>query len=292
VDLTTGILVLFISATMFTAGLEATVEELVAAFRRLGLLVSVLVANMVLVPLAGWALAHALGLSVTGQVAVILVACSPGAPFGAKLAQLQHGETVVAPAYQVLLAGIGSLTFPVTVGLLLADVGSASVPVGELFRSVAILQLVPFGVGMAVRRWAAPTAAQWAPVSQRVSGLALVVVLVVGLSSGWHELVGLLGSGTLLAGVLLACLSAVIGAVCCVGDRVLRTSMAGVAMMRNAGPAFAAVGIAFEGNPNVLAAVNALLLLELAIGLPAASRLGAVRSRSVAVATPAAAPAD
>ena len=46
--------------------------------------------------------------------------------------------------------------------------------------------------------------------------------------------------------------------------------MAGVAAMRNAGPAFAAVGIGYANDPQILAALNGTLLVALVVALPAA----------------------
>ncbi|MFD7996104.1 hypothetical protein [Streptomyces mexicanus] len=62
---------------------------------------------------------------------------------------------------QVLLASLGSLTFAPTVTAVLtaADTGTeVSLDVGALVRTVALLQLVPFAIGLLLRRYAEPTA--------------------------------------------------------------------------------------------------------------------------------------
>src|SRR5215208_2215018 len=103
-----------IVSTMFAAGLGTTVGDLWATFRTVKLILLVLVANLVLVPLIGWGTAVVLSLAAPAYIALVLVACSPGAPFAAKLAMIQRGDVITGASLQVLLAAIGSLTFAPT----------------------------------------------------------------------------------------------------------------------------------------------------------------------------------
>ncbi|MFE7214211.1 hypothetical protein ACFU93_30455 [Streptomyces sp. NPDC057611] len=56
----------------------------------------------------GWGLADLLGLPTASFIALVLVASSPGGPFGVKLAMVQNADVVAGAAMQVLLAAIGS----------------------------------------------------------------------------------------------------------------------------------------------------------------------------------------
>jgi bile acid:Na+ symporter, BASS family len=274
-------LVAFIVSTMLAAGLGTRGEDLVSVLRGRALLALVLAANLVVVPLLGWGVAWAFGLGAAPTIALLLAASSPGAPFGAKIAMIQRGDVLTGSTIQVLLAAIGSLTFPLTANVLIgwAGVGGAiALPVGDLIRSVAILQLVPFAVGLAVRHWRSDTAAGWAPSAQRVSSLTFLAVLVLGLGSSWEQLVSLLGSRTLLAAGAFTVLSAVAGGLLSSGSSVRRTTMGGIAPLRSAGPAFAAVAIAFGSDPEILAALSGILLVGLVVCLPVAARLAASRS--------------
>lgn len=274
------VLVVFIASTMLAAGLGTRIAELLGVLRRGSLLLLVLVANLVVVPLLGWGVAAAFGLSTAGTIALVLVASSPGAPFGAKLAMIQRGDVLTGSTLQVLLAAVGSVTFPLTANVLFgwAGVGDEmSLPVADLVRSVAILQLVPFGVGLALRHWTRAVATSWEPASQKVSSLSFAAVLVLGAGSSWEQLVSLLGSRILLAAAVFTALSAVAGGVLATGPRRRRTTLAGIAPLRNAGPAFAAVAIAFDSDPEILAALSGVLLVSLVLAVPAAARLAANR---------------
>jgi bile acid:Na+ symporter, BASS family len=275
------VLVVFIASTMLAAGFGTRVADLVAVLRRGTLLALVLAANLVVVPLLGWGVAWLFGLSTAATIALLLVASSPGAPFGAKVAMIQRGDVLTGSTLQVLLAAVGSVTFPLTANVLIgwAGVGGdLALPVGDLVRSVATLQLVPFAVGLALRHWSSATAARWGASAQRASSLSFVAVLGLGLGSSWEQIVSLLGSRTLLAAGVFTVLAAVAGGLLATGSRVRRTTMGGIAPLRNAGPAFAAVAIAFGSDPEILAALSGILLVGLVVCLPVAARLASSRS--------------
>jgi bile acid:Na+ symporter, BASS family len=274
------VLVVFIASTMLAAGFGTPIQELTAVLRRGWLLLLVLVANLVVVPLVGWGITASFGLSAAATIALLLVASSPGAPFGAKIAMLQRGDVLTGSTLQVLLAALGSVTFPLTANVLFGWAGlggDLSLPVADLVRAVAILQLVPFTIGLSLRHWTQPVAAIWEPVSQRVSTLSFGAVLAFGIGSSWEQVLSLLGSRTLLAAAVFTALSAVAGAVLATGPTIRRTTLAGIAPLRNAGPAFAAVAIAFDSDPEILAALSGILLVGLVLAVPAAARLAATR---------------
>ncbi|WP_066949018.1 bile acid:sodium symporter family protein [Microtetraspora fusca] len=271
-----AVTVIFIATTMFAAGLGATPAALRAVLTDLPLLLLALPANLVIVPLLGWGIAALFGLPAAAFTALVLVASSPGGPFGAKLAMVQTGDVVAGAAMQVLLAAAGSITFGLTSNGILsaAQVGAGiSIDVAALVRTVAILQLVPFAIGLILRRYAPPTARSWHPVAAKVSNVTFVIVLAGMLAGNWHDVVGLLGSRTLLAGFLLSAVAFAIGTVLATGSPVRRTTMGGVTAVRNAGPALAAAGIAFGNDPAVLGALAAVLLSGLAAAIPIAALL-------------------
>jgi BASS family bile acid:Na+ symporter len=275
------VLVAFVVATMLSAGLRTSLPALLGVLRNAVLVVLVLVANLVVVPLLGLAVGLLFALSTAGLVALVLVASSPGAPFGAKMAMIQKGDVVTGSVLQVLLAAVGSLTFPITANLLLgwADLGEdISIPVGRLIASVAVLQLVPFAVGLVVRAWAPATAAGWMPPAARVSNLAFLGVLALGVLGSWAQIVDLVGSLVLLAAVVFTVLGILVGWALAVGAPTTRTTAALIAPTRNAGPAFAAVAIAFGNDPAILAGVTGVLLVGLVVELPFASWLARRRT--------------
>ncbi|WP_433365208.1 bile acid:sodium symporter [Streptosporangium sp. CA-115845] len=280
---TNAVTVIFIATTMFAAGLGATLPALRAILADLPLLLLALSANLVVIPLLGWGVAALFGLSAAPFIALVLVASSPGGPLGAKLGMVQNGDVVAGAAMQVLLATVGSITFGPTVNAILtaAEVGGGvSLDVAALVRTVAVLQLVPFAVGLVLRRYASPMARSWHPVVVKVSNVTFMIVLAGMLLGSWHDVVALLGSRALLAGFVLSVAAFTIGTLLATGSPVRRTTMGGVAAVRNVGPALAAVGIAFGNQQAVLGALAAVLLSGLAAAVPIAALLSRGRGGS------------
>ena len=268
--------VVLIASTMFAAGLGTTLGALGATFRNVKLVLLVLVANLVLVPLIGWGTAAVLALGTPAYVALVLLACSPGAPFAAKLAMIQRGDVVTGASLQVLLAALGSLTFAPTANAIFTAAqlgGGISLPVGRLVLTVAVLQLLPFAVGLALRNWAPETATQWKAPALNVSNLALLTVLALSLLGSWQQITALVGSLALLAALLFNVVAFGIGTLVASGSLVTRTTAGLLAPARNAGPVFAAVGIAFNNDPEILGALTGILLVGLAVGVAVAAYL-------------------
>ena len=270
------VVVVLIASTMFGAGLGTTLGALGATFRNVKLVLLVVVANLVLVPLIGWGTAAVLSLDTPAYIALVLLACSPGAPFAAKLAMIQRGDVVTGASLQVFLAAIGSLTFAPTANAIFTAAnlgGGISLPVGQLVLTVAVLQLLPFAVGLALRKWAPETATQWRAPALQISNLALVAVLALSLLGSWQQITALVASLTLLAAVIFNVVAFGIGTLVASGSLVTRTTAGLLAPARNAGPVFAAVGIAFNNDPEILGALTGILLVGLAVGVAVAAYL-------------------
>jgi BASS family bile acid:Na+ symporter len=145
-------------------------------------------------------------------------------------------------------------------------------------KTVVFLQLLPFGAGLAMLHWAEETAHEWHGPVLRASALSFPIVLVLSLLGSWQQLVDSIGSGVMVAGLLFAALAIAAGMLLSPGPAVTRTTVGLLAPMRNAGPVMAAVGIAFDNDPAMLAAVTTVLLMGLVVGLPVASYLAKSRA--------------
>jgi BASS family bile acid:Na+ symporter len=274
------VLVVFVVSMMLAAGLSSTITALGQVFRRFWLVILVLVVNFVLVPLLGWGLAELFALATPAYIAFVLLACSPGAPFGAKLAVSQRGDIVTGGALQVLMAALGSITFPFTANWILssADLGEGiSLPVGRLVGTVVVLQLVPFVVGLAIRNWASSSADTWLKPTMRVSNISFFAVIIGALIGGWQEIVDLIGSRTLLAAIVFAALAIALGTFIALGSAKVRTTVGLMAPLRNAGPVFAAIGVGFANDPAILGATTAVLMVMSVVAILFASFLARKR---------------
>jgi len=267
-------LVVMITATMFSAGLSTTLSALGGVFKKVWLVVLVLLVAFIIRPLVGWGTAALLSLAVPAYIAMLLLAACPGAPFGAKLVMTARGDLITGASLQVLMAAIGSITFPITANWLISAAGLGgdfSLPVGDLVKTVAVLQLIPFVVGIGVRHWSPETAARWNPTVTKTSTYSFLIVLALALLGSWQTLIDLIGSRTILAGIIFAVLMIIIGYFVALGGKKTRSSVALLEPISNAGPVFAAVAIAFNNDPEILGAATGIILVQIIVGTIVAS---------------------
>ena len=270
------LVVVFVVSMMLAAGLSTTFTALGQVFRKFWLLILVLLANFVAIPFIGWGVAEMLSLATPAFIAMVLVACSPGGPFGAKMAVIQRGDVVTGGVLQVLLASLGSVTFPFTANWILsaADLGEGvSLPVGKLVMTVVVLQLVPFFVGLAIRNWSPEHAPGWLKASAKTSNITFIAVMVGALLGSWRSIVDLIGSLTLLSAIILGLLAIGAGILLAAGPWKMRTTAGLVASVRNGGPVFVAIGVGFNNDPDILAAATAVFLVMSVIGVLCAAFL-------------------
>ena len=271
------VLVVFIMATMLSAGFKTTVDQIVGVLKRVQLVLLVVLMAFVLRPLVGWGLAELFGLATPAFIAMALLWSCPGAPFGAKLVAMAKADLQTGAVLQVLLASVASITFAPTANAIIAaaDLGDAvTLPVADLIKTVAFLQLVPFIGGVLVRHWTPDYALDWDKPVAKASGVTFLIVVVGATFGSWRTIVDLIGSNVLIAAMVSSLVVLILGYLVATGGPETRLTASLVEPASNAGPAFAAVAIAFNNDPEVLGAVVGIIFFQLLVGILTASYMG------------------
>ena len=285
-----AVLVVFIMATMLSAGFNTTFEQVTSVFKRWQLVLSVLVVGFLIRPLVGWGSAELFALATPAFIATVLIWSCPGAPFGSSLVMTAKASIQTGAVLQVTMAAIGSITFAPTANALIsvADLGDGvSLPVADLVLTVAFLQLVPFAVGILTRHWTEERARAWEVTSSKVASSTFVVVLAGALLGSWETMVDLVGSRTLLAAITASVVMIAVGYFFAPGGTPTKRATALIQPCSNSGPAFAAIGIAFNNDPEILGAATAVLVLQIVTGVVVASFWGRNAEGESVDATPA-----
>ncbi len=212
---------------------------------------------------------------------MVVLATAAGAPFLPKLVQGAKGNVAFGVGLMVLLMVVTIIYMPIVLPLLLPGV---SVNPWDIAKSLIVLMLVPLALGLLIKSHSADTAAHWQPVMAKISSLAILVLLVVGLGLNASNLIALIGTGGLVALLLFIVGSLLIGLLLGGRDADNRSVMGLGTAQRNVSAALVVTAQNFAGTmtlPFVL--VGAILLLL--ILLPTAKRLGA-RTPSAAPPTP------
>jgi BASS family bile acid:Na+ symporter len=241
------------------------------------LVILVLITAFVLRPLVGWGVTMIFPLGVAASIVMLLLASVPGAPLGVKFAMSAKADLTTAASLQVLLAVIGSFTFAPTANFLIGASGLGeefSLPVAALIRTVVVLQIVPFLVGMAVRHWTPEHAMDWRPPTQKIANYTLLIVIVLALLGSWRIILDMFGDLTILAQALFIVIMVVLGYFISKGDSSIRKGTGLLEIGSNAGPTFAAIAIAFNNDPEILGITTVLVFVQIVVGTLISSYMG------------------
>ena len=269
----------FVVSTMFNVGLATTVSQLGAVLRNGRWLGGALIASVVAVPLVGWGLAEAFPLEGATFVALVLVASSPGAPFAVSLTGIAKGDLVSGAATMAILAVVGSVTAPITVGFIIgasdvAAAGGGEINVAELVLSIVLLQIVPFTAGMVMRAWVPDSADGWAPAVKKISSVTFGLVMLAIVVGGFRQVIDLIGSWIILAALVAGLAWFAVGAVLGSGSQKSRATAGIVAANRNAGPVLLIATASFADLEGVIPAIISVYIVQLVTGVVLASWLG------------------
>ena len=232
-------LALLVLASVFTVmlslGLMLGREQITAALQRRMVLAVLLF--VVVVPVPAIAVLFVKGFGIKGAVAagILLMAISPGAPVALRRAIDAGGHAAFAPALHLVIVISAVVTVPGSVAVLdlIFDKDFTVSPL-DVARQVFIAQLLPLGLGAALRALRPAVAARIETRLARIANqmlLALVVALLIVL---WPLLADI-GWVPFVAGMTLTVCALFVGAACAWRDATIRPAGAVAAAMRNPG---------------------------------------------------------
>src|SRR5688572_5847864 len=126
----------FAVTSMASVGLAHSFREVLYPLRNVRAVVRVLIANFVLVPLLGVAIAQVLALPRALETGLILISMAAGAPFVVKLAGHAHGNIALSATLLVLLLPATVVYMPMVVPLVLKTWVSAGAIALTLFLTM------------------------------------------------------------------------------------------------------------------------------------------------------------
>lgn len=210
------LVLVFVLTSMFGTGLGLTINQIIAPLRDIRVVGLALLANFVLVPALAVGIAALLGLDAGYRTGLIVIACSAGAPFLPKLAQVAKGNLALSVGLMILLMVVTVVYAPIVLPLLISGV---EVNPWDIARPLITLMLIPLSIGLVVRAWLPETAKSLSPIMGNASSYSLMAAFVLGLLVGYQSLMQAFGSRAYIAAFLLVAISIVIGFLLAVGGQ-------------------------------------------------------------------------
>jgi BASS family bile acid:Na+ symporter len=254
---------------MLAVGFSHKLRDVISPLRDIPGLITAVVANFVLVPLLAVGILRLIPLERPMAVGMILVASAAGAPMLIKLATNAGESAAFAAAILVLLIIVTIAYMPLVVPLLADE--EASTSAWAIAKPLVLTMLVPMAVGFLIQRYIPRIARALLPYLGVVINISLwsMVMLVVYLNFG--AVIGVFGTGAILAALLLIGGAFAIGYLVGTFDRSERTVLGFATAQRN----FAAANVvAIDSFTDsgvlvmaVVISVVALLLIPLSMAL-------------------------
>jgi predicted Na+-dependent transporter len=198
----------FAVSSLLSVGLAYSIREILSPLREARAIFRALVANFVLVPLLAVGIVRIFPMDPPLALGIFLLAGSAGAAFLIKLASAAKSDLALSAGLLVLLIPATVAFLPFYVPLAMAHPslrGLSYVPsdVVELGLPLVSTLILPLLLGVLVKTFAPRWAARLVPIGGKVSTVAVVLVMGATFGANVPELIRIVKTGAIIAGVLL-----------------------------------------------------------------------------------------
>jgi len=266
----------FVLGTIISMGLSLTMKQITEPLRNGRFVIVALLANFIIPPIAALFLIRIFSLDEPLAVGLLLVSLAAGAPGLPKTAVFAKIDTAAATGLMVLLVIVTIIVLPVALPLLLPEI---TVTFWDIASGLVYLILIPLAASLFVRARYPEMAESAQPHFAQASNLSLLILIVLMVVLNFSDVVGLLGSGGLLASLILVILTAVGGYLLGRLGKAEGWVQALGAGQRNIAAAMVVATMNFGNDEVVMVVVYSLIVLVVLI--PLALELGRRRTETV-----------
>ncbi|HTO99767.1 MAG TPA: bile acid:sodium symporter [Anaerolineales bacterium] len=256
----------FVVTSMVTMGLSLNLAQIREPLKDLRLVILALVANLLLVPMLGYAILLLIPLESSMRDGLIVLSMASGAPFIPKLVQIAKGDIGYGVGLMVLLMTATVLYLPIVLPLFWTGI---QVDSWSIAQSLIELMLLPLVVGLILHVRLPHLSDRLRPVTGWISSAAIAVLVLASVALNSSYLLDLILSGRIVALLLLYAGAFAIGIALGGSHPWVRSSMGLGTATRNVSAALVVVGQNFAGTSTlafvvVAGVIDLLLLLSLA----------------------------
>jgi predicted Na+-dependent transporter len=250
----------FVVTSMVTVGLSLKPREVLAALRKVRLVLLALAANFLLAPLVAYLLTVVIPLHPSHAVGLLLLGGAAGAPFLPKLAELARGDLAFSVTLMILLMVASCLFLPLALPLLIPGLKAG---VWSIAQPLVVQMIGPLAVGLLVKSRFERFAVWLKPLLGKVCNVSLIVLTILLIGLNVETLLGTIGSGAPLASALFVAFTFLGGYFLGGPDSGTRRVLGLGTGQRNIAAALLIATSSFPDEP----AVVTVLLVETIIGL-------------------------
>ena len=202
-------LAVMITALVAGLGLSLTLRQILEPLRRVWVLVATVIANSVLAPLIAIGFCHLFPLTTEARTGVELATMAAAGPVGMKAAQFsKRSNMAMALSFTIVLQVLNIAAAPLWAKQI---VTGATVDLWTIVKDLLLLVLAPLVIGQVLRARHPDHAEGWQAGLEKISNMALLVAIVVGLAVNWKLFTSALGSWIIVSSAVIVIAFIVVG---------------------------------------------------------------------------------
>lgn len=269
-DLNSAFTLAFVVSSMFGLGLGYTLQDLLRPLRRMRFLITVVLANFVIVPGVALLLTQLLPLDPDLRVGLILMGCVAGAPLTIKAATAAHGDVKLAGSLVALQVVLTVLFLPFALPWFIPGISVDTVSVA---MPLIVQILLPLAAGVLVNARYVEESKATRPIMAYIANTSLTMMLVLNLGNV-PQLLGLLGTGSIIGIVVLILAGFAAGFLLGGTEKTVRRTMALGTAQRNYAAAFVLAQGSFAAQHQVFLLLLTASTLSMFLVLGIANEIG------------------
>ena len=273
----TPVILTYVLSGMLALGLSQTVRQILEPLRNLRITISAVVASYIILPVVAALTARVCGLDENLRYGLVLFAMAAGAEAGPIFTAKANGNVALSGGILVMSIGITIIYLPLMLGVFLPDV---HFDVKHLVLKLVLTIVAPLLVGLFIRARFEKAAHKAEKYLHVVSRLFIVLLLLTLIGLYHKQIIGLIGSYAILAGVFCVIAGFAIGYLLGWPERGTRLALGFMHGARNASVAVIAATSAFSDRPEVMLMIATMVIIALGL-LIAASSLLKIKSAPV-----------
>ena len=261
----------FVISSMLSMGLSLTMQQIIDPLKNARLVILALVANFILVPIVAVVLTLILPLNQSITIGLILLSTAAGAPFLPKLVEMAKGNTAFSVGLMVPLMVVTIIYLPLVLPLLLSGV---EVNPWDIAQSLIFMMLIPLAIGLFVKARYEDAAAKMQPTFGQASSIAILALLVLVLVLNFKNMIALVGSWGILAGIIFLVITLVVAYFFGGSDPGIKSVMGLGTAQRNISAALVVAAQNFGDDPDVLVMIMVVAIIGLVLLMVIGGELG------------------
>jgi predicted Na+-dependent transporter len=263
-------IIIFLITAMLHIGTSLTLGQIIAPLRNPRLVIASLGVSYILVPLTAIATTRVIPLEQPLRAGLILLSMTAGAEAGPKFIGAARGNIPFSVALLSMQLVVTIIYVPLVLSFLLPEV---RINYGNLLLKLFALVLLPMVSGLFLKGRHVSIAERLSPLMHKISTVFLFLMAALIIILHFAEIVRLLGSGAILAGLIFVVSSFIIGYLLGGPGQDTRRTLGFMSGARNASIALMIASQVFD-NPDVLLMITLTVILMMVILLPTAYWFG------------------